>query len=201
MEKVVVNVLGKPCPIPVVEATKALQALGNGVLEVLVDNEVAVQNLTRMAASRGLTAVAKKVSEHEFSVTIVVSGSVSAADNAPACTPDRRTGTVVAIGASQLGRGSEELGATLMKGFLYALSQQEALPAAVILFNGGAKLPIAGSASLEDLRTLEASGVEILTCGTCLNFYGLTDQLAVGSVTNMYTIAEKLSAADRVINL
>ena len=65
--------------------------------------------------------------------------------------------------------------------------------------NGGARLTSEGSSSLEDLRALEAAGVEILTCGTCLNFYGLSDRLAVGAVTNMYTIVEKLSAAEKII--
>ena len=86
-----------------------------------------------------------------------------------------------------------------MKGFIYALSQQEVLPAAVLFYNGGASIPTEGSVSLEDLKAMEAQGVEILTCGTCLDFYGLKDKLAVGGVTNMYSIVEKLSKAGKVI--
>ena len=86
-----------------------------------------------------------------------------------------------------------------MKGFLYALTQQERLPDTILFYNGGATIPVEGSASLEDLRTLEAMGVEILTCGTCLNYHGLTDKLAVGTVTNMYDIVEKLTMAGKVI--
>lgn len=98
-----------------------------------------------------------------------------------------------------MGQGSDELGAILIKGFLYALTQQEHLPDTILFYNGGATIPIEGSVSLEDLRTLEAMGVEILTCGTCLNYYGLTDKLAVGAVTNMYDIVEKLTKAGKVI--
>ena len=98
-----------------------------------------------------------------------------------------------------MGSGDDELGRQLMKGFLYAQTQLDVLPDTVLLYNGGAKLSAEGSQSVEDLRSLEAQGVEILTCGTCLNFYGLSEKLAVGNVTNMYDIAEKLSGASSVI--
>ena len=87
----------------------------------------------------------------------------------------------------------------LMKSFLYALTQQDELPDTILCYNGGAKLTCEGSESLEDLKDLAARGVEILTCGTCLNFYGITEKLQVGSVTNMYDIVERMSSADRVI--
>ena len=86
-----------------------------------------------------------------------------------------------------------------MKGFVYALTQLDELPETVLIYNGGAKLSVEGSQSLEDLKTLEAQGVEVLTCGTCLNYYGLTDQLRVGSVTNMYEIVEKMAGARVVV--
>ena len=86
-----------------------------------------------------------------------------------------------------------------MKGFLFALSQLPQLPKTVLFYNGGAKLTVEGSVSLEDIRNLESQGVEIMTCGTCLNYYGLADKLAVGSVTNMYSIVEKLAGASRII--
>ena len=109
------------------------------------------------------------------------------------------TDTVVAISAAVMGDGSEELGKTLLKAFVFALTQQDKLPKTILFYNGGAALTCEGSAMLEDLKALEAQGVEILTCGTCLNFYGLTEKLAVGSVTNMYTIAEKLTQAGNVV--
>ena len=86
-----------------------------------------------------------------------------------------------------------------MKGFLFALSQLESLPQTILFYNGGAKLTVEGSGSLEDLKAMEAQGVEILTCGTCLNHYGLTEHLAVGGVTNMYAIVEKLAGAEKVV--
>ena len=203
MPDITVNALGEQCPIPVVKATRALREMTEpGTLTVLVDNEIAVQNLRRMAEGNGLPYSAEKRSGKEYAVTMTVS---SPAGDAPreeppvACVPDQRGDVVVAVDTDAMGRGSEELGKTLMKGFLFAVSQLETLPRTILFYNGGAKLTVEGSASLEDLKKMEAQGVEILTCGTCLIFYGLTEQLAVGGVTNMYTIVEKLSGAARVI--
>ena len=86
-----------------------------------------------------------------------------------------------------------------MKAFTFALTQQDNLPKTILFYNGGASLTCEGSPMLEDLKTLEAEGVEILTCGTCLNFYGLTEKLSVGGVTNMYVIAEKMLGAGNVV--
>ena len=201
MEIKIVNAVGEPCPIPVVKALRALgEMAAPGTLEVHVDNETAVQNLTRMAAGQKLSARAEKREEGLFVVTVDVThpvGQVPAEE--PACVPDTRGGLLVVVDSDVMGRGSEELGRTLMKGFLYAVSQLQELPDTMLFYNGGARLTTQGSDSLEDLRSLEAQGVEILTCGTCLNYYGLTDQLAVGGVTNMYAIVEKLAGAGKVV--
>ena len=116
------------------------------------------------------------------------------------CTvPAAADNTVVAVSAGHMGEGDEVLGKILLKGFLFALTQQETLPRTILFYNGGAFVTCEGSASLEDLRKLESLGVEILTCGTCLNHYGLTEQLRVGGVTNMYVIVEKQMQATKVI--
>lgn len=202
MNNIVVNALGDACPIPVVKTIKALDAMTEpGIVEVHVDNEAAVQNVTRLGVNRGYKVGSEKADEKHF----VIRMEVATIDTAPSseeeacCAPDRRGNTVVAFDTNCMGRGNDELGATLMKGFIYALSQLEVLPKTLLFYNGGAKLTTQGSASLEDLKSMEAQGVEILTCGTCLNFYGLTEQLAVGGVTNMYSIVEKLNGAAKVI--
>ena len=197
-----VNAIGDACPIPVVKTLNALKELGGaGTVQTLVDNEIAVQNLTRLAESKGCTIETEKRSEKEFCVTITTAGAVAAAENEEiSCTvPATKKKTVVVVSADHMGEGSEELGRILIKGFLFALTQQEHLPSTVLFYNGGAKLTTEGSASLEDLKTLEANGVEILTCGTCLDYYGLKDKLEVGGVTNMYVIVEKQMQADLVL--
>ena len=203
MANVTVNAVGEQCPIPVVKATRALRAMTEpGVLEVLVDNEIAVQNLTRMASGHHLEARAEKRDGGVFAVTMEVRepvGDAAAEEPELTCIPDQRSSLVVAVDTDAMGRGSEELGRTLMKGFLFAVGQLPELPKTILFYNGGAAVTCEGSASLEDLQQLKALGVEILTCGTCLNHYGLTEKLRVGEVTNMYVIAEKQLQATLVI--
>ena len=195
-----VDARGDACPLPVVKAKKAIAELnGAGQVEVLVDNEIAVQNLTKMAQQKGYASAAEKLAEQEYRVLFTVGESAAAAEEPETCVPDARTDTVVAIGTDKMGVGNDELGKTLMKAFIFALTQQDKLPKTILFYNGGASLTCEGSPMLEDLKALEAQGVEIMTCGTCLNFYGLTEKLAVGSVTNMYVIAEKMLNAGNVV--
>lgn len=92
---------------------------------------------------------------------------------------------MVAISSSFMGTGDDKLGKTLLKGFVFALSQLPQLPQTILLYNRGAKLSVEGSESLEDLQNMEKQGVKIMTCGTCLNYYGLADKLKVGALTCM----------------
>ncbi len=198
---------GKQCPLPVIEAKKALEASAPGEkVEVVVDNEIAVQNLSKMADHKGLAVCSEKTGDREFLVTITAGERNDQASEAPAaaeevaCTPDgRRKGMVVVLSSNQMGQGDEALGKLLMKGFVFALTQQDMLPETILLYNSGAFLSCEGSDNLEDLKTLEAQGVEILTCGTCLNHYGLAEKRQVGGVTNMYEIVEKMTKASVVV--
>ena len=201
---ITINAIGDSCPIPVVKTLNAIKELkGPEVVETLVDNEIAVQNLTRMAQQKGYGVKSEKLADKEFKVTITVGEApqVQGTEDPVSCILPRtgRKNTVVVISSKAMGHGGDELGTALMKGFIYALSQQEQLPSTILFYNGGASITCEGSVSLEDLKSMEAQGVEILTCGTCLNFYGLTEKLAVGSVTNMYTIVEKMTGADLIV--
>lgn len=245
---------GKQCPLPVIDTKKALERCSAGeIVEVTVDNEIAVQNLRKMADHKGLKSSFEKTGDREFQVRITagnaepgrsvggqaaeggqagvggqgaedgqaaeggqaaVGGQVAEGGQAgvggmaaegneaagaaqdTACQPDcRRKGMVVVLSSNRMGQGDEILGKLLMKGFVYALTEQDSLPETILLYNSGAYLSCEGSDNVEDLRNLEAQGVEILTCGTCLNHYGLGDKLKVGSVTNMYEIAERMTGA------
>ena len=202
MRIITVNAMGDQCPIPVVKTMKALAAMTEpGTVDVHVDYEVPVQNLTRFAAGRGLPVSSEKLEEKHYVVRMEVAdpATASAKEETPGCMPDLRGDTVIAIASECMGNGDDQLGATLMKGFIYAVSQQEELPRAILFYNSGAKLTAEGAPTIEDLKSMEAQGVEILTCGTCANFFGLEGKQAVGSVTNMYAIVEKLTAADKVI--
>jgi selenium metabolism protein YedF len=212
---ITVNAMGDICPIPVVKTKKALGELnGPGEIEVLVDNETAVKNVTKMARSSGAEAESEQLGDKQYRVLITVGEDAAEklkSAKSPAVQPQGQTqqeaaagcrtcvGTVVAVGSDRMGEGSEELGHILIKSFIFALTQLDDLPDKILFYNGGAKLTVEGSESLEDLRTLEEQGVEIMTCGTCLDYYGIKDKLAIGGVTNMYSIVETLQSAMSVI--
>lgn len=208
---ITVNAMGDACPIPVIKTKKAIQALtGAETIEVLVDNEIAVKNVSKMAAAEGGTVTSSQLAEGQYKVTIEMSGegvqkmeeqqSVEA-ENREMCMDGCGAGknTVVVIASDRMGEGNDELGKVLIKGFIFAVTQLDELPKTMLFYNGGATLTTEGSDSLEDLKLLEEQGVEILTCGTCLDYYGLKDKLKVGSVTNMYSIVEAMNGADKII--
>lgn len=199
-----INAMGDTCPIPVVKTKNAIKDMeGSGQVEILVDNEIAVQNLTKMAVQKNYGVVSEKLEEQKYRVVMTV-GEADASEeietvSEAACIPDARKNKVVVISSDTMGSGDGELGGILMKGFIFALTQQDELPSTILFYNGGAKLTCEDAPTLEDLKSLEACGVEILTCGTCLNHYGLTEKLQVGSVTNMYAIAEKMTQASLIV--
>ena len=207
MKKIKVDAMGDQCPIPVIKTKKALKEITETTLvEVHVDNEIAVQNLSKMAKQKNLEYKCEKLEEQHYIIKINAEAEcVSIQQKAPAendkeiCYPDRKSNTVVVLSSNQMGNGSEELGQILMKGFIFALTELDELPSTVLLYNSGVKLSTEGSNSIEDLKTLQAQGVEILSCGTCLNYYDLTEKLQVGDVTNMYFILEKMAQADKII--
>lgn len=201
-----VNALGEVCPIPIVMTKNAIREMTEaGKLEVLVDNETSVQNLMKMAKQKGYPATSEKLEEGKYHVLMdIPAGAEKEMEETVETCPsagqkEKRENTVVVISSGQMGNGDDELGGILIKAFTFALTQMDKLPSTMLFYNGGVKLTCEGSPLLEDLKTLEAEGVEILSCGTCLGFYGLKEKLAIGSVSNMYEIVEKQMNADRIL--
>ena len=200
-----VNAIGDACPIPVVKTKNAIRELGgSGVVEVSVDNEIAVQNLLKMAKQKEYEASFEKKSNTEYIVTINVNGG-EASEAKPVTKANVKSDeiklkeTIVVIDSDKMGDGDEEFSKTLLKGFIYALSSQDIPPAKILFYNTGVRITTEGSASIEDLKVLENAGAKIYSCGACLNNYGLSEKLLVGEVTNMYDIVSYLMEADLVI--
>ena len=201
MEKII-DCRGLACPLPVVNAKKAAEAMNPGdVLTVLVDNEIAVQNLSRFAEHKGFGVSADKKDEKEYAVIMSISGEAAESkEEEVACVMDsRRKGMLVVLSGNVMGTGDAKLGTSLMKAFVFALTKQDQLPDTILCYNAGAYLTCEDADTLEDLKLLESEGVTILTCGTCLDFYGLKEKLAVGGVTNMYDIVERMENAAQII--
>lgn len=201
MNIVKVNAIGDNCPIPVVKAKKAIEGLTeSAIVEISVGNEIAVQNVTKMINQKNLESTCEKVGENHYVIKVQCGDVVESEATKEAVTAIvKEEKMIVVLSSDKMGEGDEELGKVLIKGFIYAITQLDKYPKAVLLYNSGVKLSSEGSDSIEDLKMLEEHGVEILSCGTCLNFYNLQDKLQVGKVTNMYSIVEELSEATNII--
>lgn len=196
------NAMGKACPLPVIETKKALKR--NSVVETTVDNEIATENIKKMADKLGYSCQITAVDKNRYVIITSREGQNSllqidtaAEDSIPACTAP--SSYIVVLSAACMGRGDDELGKSLIKSFVYSLTEQDVLPEKIICYNGGVKLAIKGADTLEDLKALAANGVKIFACGACLNFYGLTEELGVGEITNMYHIVEMMREASKIV--
>lgn len=186
-----VNAIGEVCPKPVIMTKKALKEIESGIVEVSVDNETSKENVEKMAHEMGHIFETKKDGEI-FVVTITKSKEEKKVES-------KEENIVVVLASDKMGEGEEELGKILIKGFIYALTEAETLPKTILLYNKGVLLSTVVEDTIKDLKKLEERGVEILSCGTCANFYHVQDSIKVGTVTNMYTILERQMKATKVI--
>ncbi len=185
---------GMACPMPVIMTKKALEQRPE-VLTVLVDNTAAKENVTKFAIANGYGVSIEQEGDLFRLRLTAASGAASPQTRA------QEDGPVFLISSNTLGAGDDPLGEILMKSFFVSLQEQKPLPQTLLLLNGGVHLAAEGSPVLTGLQELSRRGVKILVCGTCLDFFHLKDKLAVGSVTNMYSILQELAGASRAITL
>ncbi len=191
----IVDLRGKPCPIPVIETKKLLSAATAGTtISVLVDNDIARQNLQKMAEGEGHAFSYETKAPDNILVTLTVGAACK-------IIADDTGGLVVAISSDCMGRGSDELGATLMKSFIFSLTEQDSVPDHLLFFNAGIHFACDGSAALDDLAALAKKGTAINSCGACLNYYQKTDKLKIGGISNMFAIVQTMAQARKLINL
>ena len=196
----IIDARGLSCPQPVVLTKKALE--DNARVTTIVDNETALENVKRLAGKFGFAVTVEPKGKSVYEIHIVRGADFNKdQDFVASC----QTGAapsgpfVIAVTEDKMGRGSDELGAVLIKAFIHTVAGQARKPDVMILYNTGVKLTVQGSDVLEDLKQMESEGVQILVCGTCLNYFEIKDKLAVGTVSNMYDIVETMSGAGRLL--
>jgi selenium metabolism protein YedF len=191
---------GLACPQPVMETKKVLDAAEIKEITVLVDNPTSRENVSRFASSQGYRV--SVVEEKGYAALNIRKGEGEKKENKPAVPKAAvEGGLVFFVDSDSMGRGSEELGGVLMRAMLHTLGETDIKPEKIILVNSGVKLACEGSPVLEDLKTISSQGVEILACGTCLNYFNLKEKLGVGRVSNMYEILNSLSTAGRTVKI
>jgi len=172
---------------------KALEGMEEGDLTVVIERPDGCQNVQRFAESQGCRVT---VDEKDGFFYIHTRKEKTAQSASP-----KQSRDVVFITTDRLGTGYQQLGEILMKAFLNTLWDAEPKPAKLLFLNDGIRLTTEGSEVLESLRLLEKAGVEIFSCGICLEYYQLKDKLKVGAVTNMYETVEALLSAGKIIKI
>ncbi|MGE5679166.1 MAG: sulfurtransferase-like selenium metabolism protein YedF [Pseudomonadota bacterium] len=188
-----IDARGLACPQPVIMTKKALEEIEEGEVIAIVDNITARENVSRLAKNFNYEY---EISEDQGCHYIKIKKTAASVK-----AQQKEGSIVIVITTDKLGQGAEELGRVLMKSYTYALTETNPLPEAVLFLNSGVKLTSEGSEVVENIRKLEGAGVEIVSCGTCLDYYQLKEKLQVGIVGNMYSIIEKMNQAGKVINI
>lgn len=181
------NAIGKTCPIPVIMLKNALKERVEGEFEITVDNEISMQNIEKLCREMKHEYSVSK-NEDIFTITIKKVAAATEEKNLESVLAVPDDSYCVVVDSDEMGKGDPALGKTLIKGFIYTLTEMESLPKAVIFYNKGVFLAAEGCETVEDLKKLHSMGVEILSCGACVNFYNLADSIKVGTITNMYNI-------------
>jgi selenium metabolism protein YedF len=194
----VVDCRGFSCPRPVIEAKKALKKTAK--VTIICDNPAARDNVARFGQSQAGRVTIDEKNDGIY-ITIEKGKRGKPRVKAQSSKIPAQGAIVVVFPSDQMGRGDEELGHILIRSFLHALTEVSDRPDTMIFFNTGVKLTVKGSEVLEDLQALEKNGVEILICGTCLDYFNIKGKIVVGQVSNMYTIAENMLAAGRLLRV
>ncbi len=199
----ILDVKGMRCPMPLIETKKALKDLGDGeTLKILLDNETSVKNVVHFLNDNNVPL--KQSSEGGVSELVVsqAAESLEEVDETAYCAPSAVKGNsyVVLLAKNRLGEGSDELGEALAGAMINTLKAMDSLPEKIIIMNSGIDFVVKGSLVLSPLKELEQQGVDIIVCGTCLDYFGKMDDLAVGRISNMHDILESMLKVDKVIN-
>lgn len=192
-----VDARGLACPKPVINTKKELDNIEQGIVIVTVDNDVAKQNILKLSNSLNCESRVIKEEKDLISIEIKKGENVIIEEKKQEELEDK----CIFISSNKMGNGNDELGEILMKGFIYTLTESKPYPKSILLVNAGVKLSTENHDTIGNLKILEEAGVEILSCGTCLDYYELKESLKVGSVTNMYTIVDIMKNSSQTISI
>jgi len=198
-----IDARGKLCPTPLIMTKKAINDMENDeTLLILIDNDTSVKNVRRFLEDNGLQVKVEQIAA-VYHLTVNKTGAIPEHISAESyCSVEKTSanGYVMVFKQNKMGHGADELGSILMKAFVNTLPEISNKPKTLIFLNTAIHLTLKDSPVLEALKKVEKDGIEILVCGTCLDFFGKKEALAVGIVSNMYDIMECMSKSDKVIH-
>lgn len=192
-----IDARGLACPQPVVLTKNKMNDCNQ--IEILVDNETAKENLKRLASSSGWTFEVS-VNDDYFKILLKARELNTSADSQKISSPCSDEGSVFVFSSDRMGKGDDELGAILMKAFIHTLAGLEPEPSKLLFYNSGVKLAAEGSGVVDDLQLIQEKGIEILICGTCVNYFNIGDKIKTGIISNMFDILNAMNGSTRIIN-
>lgn len=192
-----IDARGLACPKPVINTKKELDKIESGVVRVTVDNSMAKENLIKLSNSCNCQSSVIKEEKDTIVLEIIKGENIEIKETSNNDLENK----CIFISSDKMGQGNDELGEVLIKGYIYTLTETKPYPKTVVFVNSGIKLTAQNEATIENLKILEQNGVEILSCGTCLDYYNLKDSLQVGTVTNMYNIVEVMNNSSKTISI
>lgn len=193
----IVDARGKTCPQPVILTKKEVDA-GELNITAIVDNETSKLNVIKFGTKLDYKCQ-EETKEDGIYITLTKDAVYNKCEEILSDNKVDKSNSGFVFGTDILGLGSEKLGKTLMKGFIYTITETKPYPSFMIFLNGGVKLTTEGSDSIEDLKKLEEAGVRIVSCGTCLDFFEIKTKLLVGTISNMYDIVETITNSDKTV--
>jgi selenium metabolism protein YedF len=197
-----IDVCSKPCPQPVIETKKAMEKNPDVGLKIIVDDEAAKVNVSRFAKTKGYEVSSKEIEDGKTELELTPSNK-SIGNEQPEKEPleNNKEGTVFFLKSYKLGEPDRELGELLMKTFFQTIPDLDDLPSKIVFMHGSVKHTVKESATLDQVKKLEDLGIDIVVCGTCLDFYGLKEKLAAGRISNFFEIASILNSAGNTVTL
>lgn len=193
-----IDARGKACPQPVLMTKKALENMDEGILTVIVDNFASKENVIRFLQTNGYYSEIKE-ENGTFHIDVTVGYECKINTKTTAIKENDSKNIVLYVTSDAIGNGSDELGKILMDGFIDNIKEMDVMPKTIIFVNAGVYLTTKNEKTINALKNLES--VEILSCGTCLNHFGLEKDLKTGEITDAYKVMIRLFNADKVIRL
>lgn len=200
----VINTIGQMCPGPLIATKRALKESEMvDSFEVLTDNKTALDNISRFLKDNNIEFYVNE-KDNIWAITVIrnyydMPLPVEEENNKSDIPHFSRGDFIIVFNSDKMGEGDEELGRLLLSNFISAIKDLDILPGKMVFYNSGVRLGTEDSPVVESLKEIENMGVSLLMCSTCTKYYSLEDKIKIGTVSNMYEIAQVMASAGKIV--
>lgn len=211
MNQMIIDTRDELCPKPIIMVKKAIkESSGETTLKIKTNNRTSLENLLRFLKDNNYLSDVVNYNDY-WEITAIQNTESSSINDSidiskycntstPVDTPQNNT-SVLVVKSKFMGQGDDDLGEVLIKGYFNALSESENPPGKIIFYNSGVFLSVADSPVIKSLIKLKEKNIDLLICGTCVDYYQLKEKINIGEISNMFTICEILNNTNKIIYL